>query len=1217
MDNNDTMRRLDRVTDAGLFERLATAVLREQDPRCRRLAHVGVNAKGKTVKSPSDGVAYISDEGSRRMVAVHHTTCQRDQLRRKWLSEPEGDLPKTRRVFHEQQNRIPGLQATLILTTNREPQETLIHDVQAAGHKAGIDVEIYTGSGIAHFLDSEPRGQWFRQEYLGVAQTQLSRELLHELSVKGIDDALPDSEWWVQRDFDKHLVSQSLDPVTFIVGESGMGKTVACRKCLEEHVADGGFGLMVSAEVLEEARSLAGAVDTILRELHLPLSAGAGRQALAMASEAAPLLVVVEDVNRSASPAGLLEKLVAWSRTAQGSNEAPGWRVLCPVWPRTTALLSDSVQESVMRSSTRLSCFTEEEGIAAVQRRRTEPLSVLEAKAIATALGHDPLLIALHGGGDSNPEPTAVIQSFLERGLARLAAGRGRYTAGEYWLALRSLSFKLLERKQLEPAFTDVVEWMGGQSGMADKVREVVGLGEIARLAGPVKKERVVFRHDRVRNHLLADAIEHALKRGELNPSVMSDPYFAEVIGMVLPRGDMPTAVIDQVAAQNPLALFAAMRYFRQSRTERQQHIIDASMVLADSGALGDLRNRSLRQAALRVLADCEGPHVRRLGELMGNDGLDSWALRARFRNGDLPAGIQLCTLCEPGVGWVGHVELIEHVLHNFRDGLLQALDNVLRRRDLVGTERSGALRLAGYASSPFLAEALQESWRVGAERQELLSDYLWACSQCCGEQPAELLGPILDEWAAMPEEDKNGRGSPRVRFGADRIRWAFRDRVPDRAIGYFLLRAMEPELQCPLLVMLNGIDDPAAVEFVVRGLARQDEEFEGTGRWSPFAMWASDEWSRRPKYMSNARKPKYRGAPMKAASRRRLRELWLSNGESWRLRRRALEFWCATVTRGDIAVLKSVDTTSPIGDVALFERLRRGDQTAIRGLLEKLEGDGGRYWWQAGRYLWSEELTECVDRSLSRLATEPADRKGDLLDDLWMLPELLMRLPPATAERLIKKHWAGLSCLAEYVQTALYLEGSLLADVREVVAQHDDPKSLFAHFDMGFGIHVEGRRGITRLSQMEALLPYLDYLADYDVIRLWEACNENGWFDWRRRHLDSRAKRAGVRFVDAASAMKELDKALAHADRFPWMDRWGENILKTGVSLDGVMELVKDWLEPHDEEQAFRVAVDLVTRLGRRRHLTLLSGHTFADSERGQGIIEDASFALRLRSLT
>ena len=54
MDTSDTRRRLDQISDAGLFERLAAAVLRDVDPLCRRHAHVGVNAEGRTVPSPLD-----------------------------------------------------------------------------------------------------------------------------------------------------------------------------------------------------------------------------------------------------------------------------------------------------------------------------------------------------------------------------------------------------------------------------------------------------------------------------------------------------------------------------------------------------------------------------------------------------------------------------------------------------------------------------------------------------------------------------------------------------------------------------------------------------------------------------------------------------------------------------------------------------------------------------------------------------------------------------------------------------------------------------------------------------------------------------------------------------------------------------------------------------------------------------------------------------------
>ena len=145
---------------------------------------------------------------------------------------------------------------------------------------------------------------------------------MSELSEKSTEVGLPDAELWVPRAFDEQLESHSLHPVNFIVGESGMGKTVACQKCLEAHVEGGGFGLSVTTEVLGESRSLADAVDATLRQLHPPLAVGAGREAPSLASETTPLLVVVEDVNRSALPAALLEKLAAWGRTAQKSKEA-------------------------------------------------------------------------------------------------------------------------------------------------------------------------------------------------------------------------------------------------------------------------------------------------------------------------------------------------------------------------------------------------------------------------------------------------------------------------------------------------------------------------------------------------------------------------------------------------------------------------------------------------------------------------------------------------------------------------------------------------------------------------------------------------------------------------------------------------------------------------------------------------------------------------------
>ena len=125
---------------------------------------------------------------------------------------------------------------------------------------------------------------------------------------------------------------------------------------------------------------------------------------------------------------------------------------------------------------------------------------------------------------------------------------------------------------------------------------------------------------------------------------------------------------------------------------------------------------------------------------------------------------------------------------------------------------------------------------------------------------------------------------------------------------------------------MLNGIDHPDAVEFVVTELARDDEEGKGT----TFGMTAVDEWSDR---------PRFGGKRMQAASRQRLFDLWSREASGRHLRRHALRLWSAGAPPQDLVVLKTVDSSSEIGDVALFERLRRGDETAIPDLVPKLDG--------------------------------------------------------------------------------------------------------------------------------------------------------------------------------------------------------------------------------------------------------------------------------------
>lgn len=91
-----TAQTLAALNDQGVFERLATAILREANPLYHWLVHTGVNADGKTVKSPLDGICFVQGADPPHMIAVHHTIAARKDLGQKWLHDPSKVKPRKR-----------------------------------------------------------------------------------------------------------------------------------------------------------------------------------------------------------------------------------------------------------------------------------------------------------------------------------------------------------------------------------------------------------------------------------------------------------------------------------------------------------------------------------------------------------------------------------------------------------------------------------------------------------------------------------------------------------------------------------------------------------------------------------------------------------------------------------------------------------------------------------------------------------------------------------------------------------------------------------------------------------------------------------------------------------------------------------------------------------------------------------------------------------------
>jgi len=1216
-----TEQALAAITDEGLFERLATAILREADPSYASLTHPGVNVTGKTVKSPLDGICFVQDANQPHLVAVHHTITVRNDLKKKWLHDPSkvkprkgrrpaapaGDLLKTAEIVAEEKKRTPNLRATLVLTTNEEPGEALVRAVVAEGRAHGMTIDLWSRSRLSHFLDNQPKGQWLRRTYLGIEQEQLSAELLHELSKRSLEASRPldDPATWVPRALDTVLTTSLNRDVTFLVAGSGMGKSVACHRKLSAHVEAGGCGVVLPQEVVAFAMTLDHAIATALRQLHHPLAAN-GPSALSLCSPEQPLLLVVEDINHSGQSQLLAEKLVSWSRVPRKEDSAAlsSWRLICPLWPETLEVLSEQVRRRMDPLVVTAGGFSADEGRDAVLARARvtgHELSSLNAAAIAEALGHDPLLIALHDQGAS-PEPHRVVGRFVEGSLARISATAKDYPAEQYRQALRALAGEMLKNRHLELAWREFSRWKELQGWPLRLISSMAHQGELIRIAGSSSNQRLVFRHDRVREWLLADAAAELDRGGCLTDEILAEPYFAEVIGTVLAWERPLPGFLQRVASSNPLALFYALRLLGDMGGLHGEALVPTINHWLQEPSTREASNTHLRWAALATLAETDSNAVPEIVRNFPERTIDGMA--ALLRNGNLGGGIELCLHLEPGVTAPWRDIQIEHAKFRYGKRLSEALGRFLRRPNLDSPSRVGAVRLAGHVADPSLAAALEACWLTDEDRSTHLADYLWAFAECCEEDPSRYLKPVCDTWAALPDQSgEEGLPSPRDDLAADHVRWALHRWPPRAAVGYFVQRASQEDLRWPITYLLHGMDHPDAVLFVAHELAAIRRRLEGTDSSSFFLMRADDEWHR----------AQENGWPMSRLSRGVLLRTWQEESNDNHLRIMAFVLWAATQGPKDINVLRATDSTGDMADKILAARLVRGDEQAIPAMIEKLSTDARCYWWQHGRHLWSPSLSRALDEELRRRGTLSKQVWDERFELDMITSELIQRRPIDEAEQILLRHWSHLRFSAEFVQAALYVcTPRILEAARAAIAECPNPAMLLQFFGMHVGINTKGRPGLTRQAQMHALIPYLHLLSPMEIHNLWETCNRCGWFSFRREFLDDRlSDRYAVFKWDPARFVSKLDKMVAE-NRHIWMDSLIGDLLKADVSWAEIIATMARWLEERRSLQALRIVSTAILYKGTRDDLAALKTAESMSEEAARQLVADTWFALR-----
>jgi hypothetical protein len=1207
----ETRRRLAGISSADEFETLATAVLRLAEPAYAAIIHTGTNIHGQTVKSPVDGIGSGTRRGTRRLLLVQHTIAARKELRRKWLDPDTGDLTKAVSIFRAEQQRKSARTARVVLTSSQDPDETLVRDVHAAA-VPGLTIDIWPGSRIADFLDRHPEGQWLRQQQFGTAATRLSISAAQEISRRSLDAFLPlvPRADVVDRRVHQllHRFATEARGTGFVIGESGLGKSTSLRRLGDLWIDEGGIALVIDEMLVGDLATLDQVVSAQLRRWEPSLDPDCGKVALGLATPQRPLLLIVEDVNRSTNPRRVVERIVGWS-AASTDRKAANWRILCPIWRGNAAVAERSLREQVLSSSILIDRFERFEAIAAIRTRAAASdiaPTALQLNDMAAAFGDDPLLIALNTNWTA-PDAQDAIRSYVSDNVEHLADDR--LLASDLRHALDHLTERMVEGRKISPDWTSLRQWFRSDPDGLSAIRRLVDHGAVIRLG---EDERLAYRHDRVRDHLLAAAIARLIEGERLNATLWGEPFYAELIGVAL-RG-LPPAAIETARVHNGVSLFAALAESTLPEPA-QRRFIEAAGEWARFDQSSALDIASQRHHAMHYLARTDGDFVEDLALALPHSFLK---LEALARNGHVGAAAAICRTSDPGVrdGWRDRV--ISHALSRHPE-LPKLLAALLRKADMKGDDLEGALNLAGEIGDPSLCEPLMERWVCNGP-SGISTGWLWAVLRCCPPVGHQLADEVCAVWARLPVKVTRGAdkvdSNPRWDIAGYSLPWAFSRKPEAAAVRYLLdLPRKHRGLAQVVSSIVIKIDLPTAVLHSVRASAAVDRRIEGTKSVNFGAHDLARTWS-----------PEHHGRTLSEASRSALAEMWSNRRLNRFDRKAAFSVWSLTPSAEDLDKLADLEVDEVLADQALRARLAAGDKSAVSLLSSRIQNsDHHRWWWQA-RKVGLGGLHEDVERFFEERRRDSPNGKD--LDADHIVAELLMDEGDDFAVDVIVGNWDLIQTSPMYVQAALHLATPITVQLGQAaVRDSGDVSKMLRFIDMHWGIRTTGRPGVSRLAQLQALEPFYQAIrqgeyGDLHIGAFFGAANAIGELAWRKEHLDPLLAQNDRGYCPAdeealfSSLDGEVDIHLTYHRKYFAIDHWFTRREEELWHRGELLGLVGTWARRRGTEHAARLLCEAASLFGERKDLELLESLDPAIRAVCAEAIANCSYDVRRRSL-
>lgn len=1159
---NETNIALANITDAGLFERLASDVLRFAEPEIyKNISHQGMNPQGKTIKAPLDNVGWSYVNGENRVVAVAHTTTSRNDLETKWLRDlnnvkprkggkptgSDGDLVKAIKELAKIRQGSTNLKARLALMCNsEEPQEIRIqaHELASQHH---IELDIWSNSRIASFLDNDPNGQVIRHKYFDVLPTVLSyEELLRigSLSTLHLDFK---QELFVERD---DIKFQSLN---LVIGTSGSGKTTICTNHILKKLDKRQPVLVLREENIQNSLNLDEAIEKELLRYSDRLITGAGGKALELCSSENPLILLIEDINNTNNTEQLIQKINSWANNEKRIN------ILCPVWYQKISTLSLKLKEELSKngfSYLYLDNYTDEQALEALQKRcQLDEVDIddLTLKHIAKQVGNDPLLLDLfnyRAGGATDK----ILEDFIVNTLEKIANQKEKFRDDLENTLLKSISY-IIFNKINEINLNQLSSFLTRDE--KSDLRNILDDGRIIRLDD---KNNIIFRHDKIKFLLMAQAIQHILEAKEYL-EVLIDPYFSEIVGLSCFLALLDTPKLNLLTQHNFLIGVYAYYYAIKSNSEYSNTCLNVILNWLKNKENQNLGKITLRFKSLTILNELVHPSVARLLELYPKQDHQHIYYECGFKNGNLIDGIKWIKFFRFGVNYLQVPLVIDFIVKKYKNGFKNKIIEILEDKNTDIFIINLLFIIIGYIGDKDYVKSIKLAIDNIKEEEK---DYLyifWVLSRICDESSVELLDTVLNYWNNLSEEKNQYQSSPKNSFTRYTLDFKFKYYLPTQSsIEYLLNYAKKNDLKNYILFLLRLVDHPDVLEAQVNKLADWDRR--GSHTWGLIAddvVRAFEE-----------------GKSLSHSSKNRLKEIFINEKNSSFARKHALSIWISSPDDGDLEILQTISNEDEIYDRVLMAKAQYKDLSIVDQLVVKIREGDSNYWWQVIRHIWHEKFELILEERISTINE----------DNCWLLDEIFEKISISKSEQLLEKYWVYIYQYDIFIHIALLVATEKLVSLVSNSLHGRNLDECFKYFSCRWGFKNKSRKGIHRYEQVMAIKPYIQYLDDLSKRDLFEICLEKGWKDFAIQFIGPLLQndRPNYLKIDTTGLSQEVDEG-----KITWSDRWLDDCIRQGWNKNESITIMIDWLKNNYSDLAVDILSSNLEYLGSRSDFLIL----------------------------